>query len=121
MSNVGVPNMQSGKYYFFSSDTSVACWREYRDPKVAAADSQTRSGRKWNVEEELQVVEERIKHKKILGTISTGRVGLHQISKAKGKEMRQIMQDEVRARIEETRLQDGRPELAGSLDKMGRS
>ena len=26
MSNVGVPNMQSGKYYFFSSDTSVACW-----------------------------------------------------------------------------------------------
>ena len=26
MSNVGVPNTQSGKYYFFSSDTSVACW-----------------------------------------------------------------------------------------------
>ena len=26
MSNVGVPNTQSGKYYFFSSDASVACW-----------------------------------------------------------------------------------------------
>ena len=26
MSNVGVPNTQSSKYYFFSSDTSVACW-----------------------------------------------------------------------------------------------
>ena len=26
MSNVGVPNTQSGEYYFFSSDASVACW-----------------------------------------------------------------------------------------------
>ena len=56
----------------------------------------------------MQVAEERIKHKKILGTIARGRVGLGyfpspQISKANGKERRKIMQDEVRAGIEETR------------------
>ena len=82
-------------------------YRESRDPKVAAAGIQTRSGRKWSVEEELQVAEERIRHK-TLGTIARGRAGLvyfpsPQISRAKGKERHQIVQDEVQAGIEETR------------------
>ena len=69
---------------------------------------QTRSGRKWSAEEKLRVVKERIRYKKILGTIARGRAGLGyfsspQISKAKGKERRQIILDELRAGIEETR------------------
>ena len=61
---------------------------------------QTRSGRKRRVEYELRVVEERIRHKNVLGSISRGRAELvyfpsPQISKAMNKERRQIIQDGV--------------------------
>ena len=83
-----------------SITTILLQYRESRDPKVAAAGIQTRSGRKWSAEEELRVAEERIKHKKILDTIAIegARLGYFpnsQTSKAKGKERHQIIQDEV--------------------------
>ena len=49
---------------------------ESEDPKVAAAGIQIRSGRKWSAKRELQVAEERLRHKAILGSIAKGRAGL---------------------------------------------
>ena len=48
-------------------------YTESEDPKVAAAGIQIRSGRKWSAKRELQVAEERLRHKDILGSISKGR------------------------------------------------
>ena len=50
-------------------------YAESEDPKVAAAGIQIRSGRKWSAERELQVTEERLRHRAILGSIAKGRVG----------------------------------------------
>ena len=75
-------------------------YTESEDPKVAAAGIQIRSGRKWSVKRELQVAEERLRHKAILGSIAKGRAGLRFFSSthtnsAKGKERRQLIQEEV--------------------------
>ena len=83
-------------------------YTESEDPKVAAAGIQIRSGRKWSARRELQVAEERLRHKDILGSIAKGRAGLgffpstHTIS-AKGKERRHLIQEEVREGVEEGR------------------
>lgn len=83
-------------------------YKESNDPKVVAACIQSRTGRKWRAENELEIAEDRLRHKAILGTIAKGRAGLGyfpcpQINKTKGKERRQLIQKEVRAGIEETR------------------
>ena len=49
---------------------------ESEDPKVAAEGIQIRSGRKSSAKRELQVAEERLRHKAILGSIAKGRAGL---------------------------------------------
>ena len=54
---------------------------------------------------ELQVAEERLRHKDILGSIAKGRAGLEvfpstHINSAKGKERRQLIQGEVREGVE---------------------
>ena len=76
-------------------------YTESEDPKVAAAGIQIRSGRKWSARRELQVAEERLRHKDILGSIAKGRARLgffpstHTIS-VKGKERRHLILEEVR-------------------------
>ena len=77
------------------------------DPKVAAAGIQIRSGRKWSAKRELQVAEESLRHKDILGSISKGRAGLGfspatHTNSAKSKERRQLIQ-EVREGVEVVR------------------
>ena len=79
---------------------------ESNDPKVASAGTQTRSGRKWSAEGELRAVEERLRHKALLGTVAIGKAGLGffprpMISKTKGKEKRKLVQEEVRTGAEE--------------------
>ena len=83
-------------------------YADSEDPKVAAAGIQIRSGRKWSAKRELQVVEERLRHKAILGSITKGRAGLGffpstHTNSAKGKERRQLIQEEVREGVEEVR------------------
>ena len=51
-------------------------YAESDDPKVAAAGTQIRSGRKWSAKRELQAAEEKLRHKAILGSIAKGRAGL---------------------------------------------
>ena len=75
-------------------------YTESEDPKVAAAGIQIRSGRKWSAKRELQVAEERLRHKAILGSIAKGRAGLRffpstHTNSTKGKERRQHILEEV--------------------------
>ena len=58
---------------------------------------------------ELQVAEKRLRHKSIVGTVAKGRSGLRyypsiQIPKASSKEYQYLLQREVRAGMEEVRL-----------------
>ena len=75
---------------------------------MAAAGIQIRYGRKWSARRELQVAEERLRHKDILGLIAKGRTELgffpstHTIS-AKGKERCHLILEEVREGVEEGR------------------
>ena len=83
-------------------------YTESEDPKVAAAGIQIRSGRKWSAKRELQVAEERLRHKAMLGSIAKGRAGLGfflstHTNSAKGKERRQLILEEVREGVEEGR------------------
>ena len=81
-------------------------YTDSEDSKVAAAGIQIRSGRKWSAKREMQVAEERFRHKDILGSIAKGRPGLGFLpsthtNSAKGKERRQLIQEEVREGVEE--------------------
>lgn len=51
-------------------------YAESRDPKVATGGIQTRSYRKWTAKVELQVAEERLRHRPIMRSIEKGKVGL---------------------------------------------
>ena len=73
-------------------------YAESEDPKMEAAGIQIRSDRKWSAKRELQVTEERLRHKAILGSIAKGRAGLGFLPSthtniAKGKEKRQLIQE----------------------------
>ena len=68
-----------------------------------------RIGKKCYVKTELQVAEERLRDKVIVGTVAKGRSGLGyhpstQIPKAGRKEYQYLLKWEVRASIEEVRL-----------------
>ena len=83
-------------------------YRESRDPKVAAAGIQVRTGRKWRADKALEVAESRLRQKALVGLIATGRAGIGylpatRVDKAKGKERQHLVQEEVRAGVEEVR------------------
>ncbi len=81
-------------------------YRESRDPKVASAGIQVRTGRKWKADKALEVAESRLRQKALLGLIATGRAGIGyhpatRVDKARGKERQHLVQEEVRAGVEE--------------------
>ena len=84
-------------------------YNESNDPKVVAARVEIRTGRKWKATKELQVAEERLKQKAMVGVVAKGTAGLGyfpttQVSQAKGKDRRRLIQEEVRKGVEEDRL-----------------
>ena len=46
-------------------------YRDSRDPKVAAAGIEVRTGRKWSAARELQVAEARVRQKALVGMVAT--------------------------------------------------
>ena len=83
-------------------------YRDSKDPKVAAAGIEVCTGRKWSAKKEMGNAEERLKQKALVGTVAIGRAGLGyfpstQIHKATGKQRRNLIQEEVRASVEEER------------------
>ena len=83
-------------------------YRDSKDSKVAAVGIEVRTGRKWNAKKELGNAEKRLRQKALVGTVAIGRAGLGffpsiQIHKAKGKQRRNLIQEEVHASAEEER------------------
>ena len=71
-----------------------------KDEKVARADIEVCSGRKWKASRELEVTEERLCEKAILGTVAKGHAGLgffptNRMDKSSYKSKRWLIRDEV--------------------------
>ncbi|XP_051969484.1 LOW QUALITY PROTEIN: uncharacterized protein LOC127634119 [Xyrauchen texanus] len=86
----------------------VLIYRDSSDPKVATAGVEVRTGRKWKAEEAVRQAEARLHHKRLVGVVTRGRAGLGSFSTphidtTKGKERRCLVQEEVRAVVEEER------------------
>ncbi|KAI2645803.1 Regulatory protein RecX [Labeo rohita] len=84
-------------------------YRDSRDCKVSSASIEVRTGRKWNAGKAVELAESRLRQKALVGTVATGRVGLGYfpktlISQARGKERHHLLQEEVRAGVEEERV-----------------
>ncbi|KAL0167254.1 hypothetical protein M9458_039098, partial [Cirrhinus mrigala] len=84
-------------------------YRDSRDCKVSSASIEVRTGRKWNAGKAVKLAESRLRQKALVGTVATGRAGLGYfpktlISQARGKERHQLLQEEVRAGVEEERV-----------------
>lgn len=83
-------------------------YRESRDPKVASAGIQVQTGRKWNAGMALDVAESRLRQKALVGSVASGRAGIGffpstRVDNAQGKERQHLIQEEVRAGVEEER------------------
>ena len=84
----------------------VLQYRQSADPKVSGAGVKT--GRKWRAEAAVEQAESRLRHRVLVGTVARGRAGLGtfaspRFDKARGKDRRQLVQNEVRAVVEEER------------------
>ena len=94
--------------FVVSQMREVMLYRDLKDPKVSTAGVEVRTGRRWCAKKELGNAEERLRLKALVGTVAIGRAGLGcfpstQILKAKGKQRRNLIQEEVRASVEEKR------------------
>lgn len=83
-------------------------YRDSRDPKVASAGIQVKTGRKWSAGKALEVAESRLRQKALVGSIATGHAGIGyfpttRVENPKGKERQHLIQEEVRAGVEEVR------------------
>ncbi|KAK0148843.1 hypothetical protein N1851_010754 [Merluccius polli] len=86
----------------------VLQYRESQDPKVSQAGIEVRTGRRWRAAEAVDVAESRLRHRALVGTVTNGRAGLGssttpRYNKAQGKDRRSLVQQEVRAAVEEER------------------
>ncbi|KAK0145691.1 hypothetical protein N1851_015413 [Merluccius polli] len=86
----------------------VLLYRDSSDTKVSSAGIEVRTGRKWRAQDAVDQAEARLRHSVLMGAVASGRAGLGsntrpQYNKARGKERRQMIQEEVRAGVEETR------------------
>ena len=101
----------------------VVQYRDSSDPKVAKAGIQVRTGRKWRAEEAVQEADARLRHRSLVGVVTRGRAGLGSFPtpqmNTRGKEGRRLVQEEVRAAVEETRTVGSGNEATGSLDEVG--
>ncbi|XP_050957201.1 uncharacterized protein LOC127158092 [Labeo rohita] len=83
-------------------------YRDSSDKKVASAGILVKTGRKWKAQEAVNRAEARLQHSVLVGNSAVGRAGLGSFpkpryDKARGREKRQMVQDEVRAEVEEDR------------------
>ncbi len=87
---------------------AVMMYRDSSDIKVVSAGSQVKTGKKWQAQGAVDRVEVRLRHSTLVGTVAIGWSGLGSFPKprydrAQGKEKHQLIQDEIRAEVEEER------------------
>lgn len=78
------------------------------DTKVATAGILVKTGRKWKAQKAVDRAEARLQHSILVGNTAVGRAGLGSFpipryDKARGREKRSMIQDEIRAEVEEDR------------------
>lgn len=81
-------------------------YRESKDPRVLQTGIEVRTGRKWRAKEAVDQAESWLRHRELVGSVATRRVGQGSIpmtcyNKLKGKEKRDLVQKEVRAGVED--------------------
>ena len=54
----------------------VMMFKNSKDPKVATAGIEVRTGRRWNASLELEIAEERLRHKALVGRVGVDCTGL---------------------------------------------
>ncbi|XP_030004234.1 uncharacterized protein LOC115429122 [Sphaeramia orbicularis] len=85
----------------------VMQYRDSSDPKVANAGICVRTGRKWRAENAVLEAEARLHHRGLVGVVTRGRAGLGSFPtpelNTRGKARRHLIQEEVRATVEESR------------------
>ncbi len=101
-----VASRKSSRWHAHKKPYSTGTVQYSRDCKVSSAGIEVRTGRKWKVEKAVEVAESCLRQKALVGTLATGRAGLGyfpktQVGKAKGKERHHLLQEEVRAGVEE--------------------
>ena len=82
--------------------------KDSSDTRINQAGITVKTGRKWEAEQAVCYVEERLRHKDLVGTTTVGRQGLGlnprtRWSMASKPERRQLVQDEIRQQAEEER------------------
>ncbi len=103
----------------------VLQYRESSDPKVIGARVVVKTWRKWRAEAAVEGAEARLRHKVLVGAVAKGRSGLGSLEvprfdKAQGRERRQLIQDKIRAVVEERMSRAiAMRQTAGCLDQMG--
>ena len=86
----------------------VLLYRDSSDTKVSSAGIEVRTGKKWKAQEAVDQAEARLRHSELVGTVAAGRqdsgaTPRPSYNKAQGKERRQLIQEEVRAGVDEAR------------------
>ncbi|KAK0146517.1 hypothetical protein N1851_014151 [Merluccius polli] len=108
----GTSNILQLPFSGLTEELMVVCtrealqYRDSRDCKVSSAGIEVRTGRKWKAG---KLLESRLRQKALVGTMATGRAGFGYfpktlVSQAHGKERHHLLQEEVRAGMEEERV-----------------
>ena len=79
-------------------------FKNSKDLKVETAGIELCTGRRWNASLELQIAEERLRHKALDGRVAVGHPGLgyctnKDIRRSTGEEYQHLLQNEVRASV----------------------
>ena len=87
----------------------VMMFKNLKNPKVATAGIEVRTNRRRNAPLELQIAEERLRHKALVGRVAVGCTGLgyctnKDIRRTTGEEYRHLLQNEGRAGVKELRF-----------------
>ena len=87
----------------------LTLYRNSHDPKIASLRIEVHTGRKCRVSQELKFAEEYLRQKTFVSTVAIGKGGLGyypstQVNQTKGEKQKQLLQEEVRARVEEARI-----------------
>jgi len=86
----------------------VLLYRDSNDIKVSLPGIVVRTGRKWKAQEAVDQAESRLRNSELVGVVESGWAGLGsnpkpRFNKAQGNKRRQLIQEEVRAGVEEVR------------------
>ncbi|NJK32032.1 MAG: hypothetical protein HC927_06195 [Deltaproteobacteria bacterium] len=107
-SKLQLPLSSVTEEYKVTKARQVMMLRDSADVKVSGARVEVNTGRKWRADKAVQDAESKLRHGDIVGTTTSGRLGLGCVTRASWKaasvnERRKMVQSEIRSTEEETR------------------